>query len=747
MPTRHDAPILSPEDDTLDRSGFAGRVAASLFSETRTKESLAVALCGNWGEGKTSTKNLIRLAASAQAAASSKPSPSWVEFSPWQVTGLPAIETLFFEEIGNALGKAAGKGSPEMRERSWRRFGQSVQAVGTFAEYTGKAVGLVMPGATVIGDAIGSTAKKVAEVSDLAAKGAELSKRPESLSDQKQAMRALMLELASQIVVVIDDMDRLGDDEILLVLRLIKANADLPNLTYLLLFQRDVVERAITRRTGEDGASYLEKFVQVFLELPRPNADRIHQTVTDGLTDLVNRLAISWSRFDPERWANLWQPGLRYFFTTMRDAHRYLNVVEFRMAGLVTRGVPEVNIIDVFAMECVRLFEPEVHRSVLSQTELFLQLSKYKERDDRINDIDCVIAKARADRQDAVRAILSTVFPAVSGAYSNMSHDGSSLAKWESQARLCIDTTFQKFYSGELGDSSVSEADIAEVLAVMHDRKKCLRLIRQQLKRSQSALTFLRRIAKEACFEKAEACQGLRLAIWDASDEFPTNSKVSRFDVGDASSIPYWTLADALKRINDIEARRRLIMETMFESQGVFAFVWVADGCDTRHEKVHFWPQLSEAEVARINTEGVRRLTTLAQSGKMIRSSHLSTFLWSWLRLDPSGVQQQVQVWLETARRTDVLSLLRAFVSRGSSWGMDSYYTKEHIKIVWNNLEEFAPFEEWKSAVRKAAGRSTDRNQPEEISLFYRAEKRRAAGKSDRGGRLSDDEDDEDDCA
>jgi predicted KAP-like P-loop ATPase len=54
-----------------------------------------------------------------------------------------------------------------------------------------------------------------------------------------------MLKLDAQIVVVIDDIDRLGDDEVLLVLRLIKANADFPNLTYLLLFQRDIVERAV----------------------------------------------------------------------------------------------------------------------------------------------------------------------------------------------------------------------------------------------------------------------------------------------------------------------------------------------------------------------------------------------------------------------------------------------------------------------------------------------------------------------
>jgi predicted KAP-like P-loop ATPase len=93
--------------------------------------------------------------------------------------------------------------------------------------------------------AIAAGAKKISAASNAAAEGVGHSKSNESLSSQKTKLRQLMLKLDAQIVVVIDDIDRLGDDEVLLVLRLIKANADFPNLTYLLLFQRDIVERAV----------------------------------------------------------------------------------------------------------------------------------------------------------------------------------------------------------------------------------------------------------------------------------------------------------------------------------------------------------------------------------------------------------------------------------------------------------------------------------------------------------------------
>lgn len=744
MPTHHDTPITTLEEDALDRSGFAKRAAASLFASGRNKESLAVALCGKWGEGKTSTKNMIQAASLAQAEEAGKAPPNWVEFSPWQVNGLPGIEKLFFEEIGNAIGKAPGKGSATERAKNWRKFGNTIQALGTFAEQAGKVVGMMVPAAGAVGDLIGGAAKKASEASTFAADSLDQQGATDSLSHQKLRLRQMMLKLDSQIVVVVDDIDRLGDDEILLVLRLIRANADLPNLTYLLLFQRDVVERAINRHTHEDGSTFLEKFVQVFLELPRPNISRIHHAVTSGLTDLVNRQGISWTRFDRERWANLWQPGLSRMFRTLRDAHRYLNVVDFRIAGLVTRGVPEVNILDVFALECLRLFEPAVHHALLRDPGLFLNAVEYSLRTRKIEELDKVKALAGEQRQDAVKAILTAVFPAAGGAYSNMSYDSSFFAKWDSEARVCSERIFHRFYAGELQEDTVSEADIFDLLAVKDERSKCAALIRKQLKRPRTAMAFLQRLSKESCFAKSEASQALRLAVWDTADEFPPKSGTVGIDSSDASSIPYWLLADALKHLDSPEAKRRLVMDTMLQSRGVLAFIWTADGCEKRHEKVSWWPQLSDDDLSRLKSEALKRLEKAASSGKMICSSHLSYLLWGWRRLDAEHAQQQVTDWLREAPKATILTLLRTFISRGSSWGMESYYIKEHVRIVWDDLADFAPFEEWQSAVKRVGGSRSTKKAPEEVTFFNEAAKRRASGKSDRGGRLIDDQDDED---
>src|SRR5881628_1548344 len=94
-----------------------------------------------------------------------------------------------------------------------------------------------------------------------------------------------MRDADGPLVVIIDDIDRLRPDEIRLLFQLVKANADFPNLVYLLLFQRDIVELAVGE-SGLPGEEFLEKVVQVAFDLPRIEAEKLQRQLFDG----VNRL-------------------------------------------------------------------------------------------------------------------------------------------------------------------------------------------------------------------------------------------------------------------------------------------------------------------------------------------------------------------------------------------------------------------------------------------------------------------------
>ena len=69
------------------------------------------------------------------------------------------------------------------------------------------------------------------------------------------------------MVVLIDDIDRLEPAEIREVVRLVRLTSDLPNVIFLLAYDRGHVAKSLGTSESE-GLRYLEKIVQVSYQLP-----------------------------------------------------------------------------------------------------------------------------------------------------------------------------------------------------------------------------------------------------------------------------------------------------------------------------------------------------------------------------------------------------------------------------------------------------------------------------------------------
>src|SRR5438270_12859556 len=89
-PYSADRPIDSKQQDRLGRTDFATGLARDLRL-WEGRDSLVVALYGEWGCGKTSIKNLL-LEANAGAGKAALPV---MQFNPWQVSGIGSIPSSF----------------------------------------------------------------------------------------------------------------------------------------------------------------------------------------------------------------------------------------------------------------------------------------------------------------------------------------------------------------------------------------------------------------------------------------------------------------------------------------------------------------------------------------------------------------------------------------------------------------------------------------------------------------------------
>ncbi len=132
---------------------------------------------------------------------------------------------------------------------------------------------------------------------------------------------------ASELIIFIDDLDRCHpSDQIVTLLEQIKLFLDLEGCLFFLACDRQVVVNAINQKFPNTGDTYLEKFIQAPLYLPK-----IHPTPFEALFD---KLLQSSREQEPERHA-LWEHILPLLDYNPRKVKRLHNELELYYESLI----------------------------------------------------------------------------------------------------------------------------------------------------------------------------------------------------------------------------------------------------------------------------------------------------------------------------------------------------------------------------------------------------------------------------
>ena len=65
--------------------------------------------------------------------------------------------------------------------------------------------------------------------------------------------------------------------------RLVRLNVDFANMTYVLAFERLVIERNFEEENGVLGCDYLKNIIQVSFDIPPPEPTTLHLLLLHGL--------------------------------------------------------------------------------------------------------------------------------------------------------------------------------------------------------------------------------------------------------------------------------------------------------------------------------------------------------------------------------------------------------------------------------------------------------------------------------
>ena len=341
FPMGDDAPKSTRSEDRLGHATFAQRVANVILSVDATN-GYVLGLHGAWGSGKSTTMNFIVECIREHNKQEKKTPLLHVDFRPWLITG--------HQDLIGAFLKVLSEGVPDgkSRRKAWLRKAAKVA----------KASGLtnaIATAATALGSPVaGVTAKKGVD-----ALVSRFLKRP-SLQAAHTEMTKQLGKMNKRILVTVDDIDRLETAEIKSVMQMVKSVGKLPNVVYLLCYDREIVWRALDEAAGRRGPSFAEKIVQQELELPVPQRSQLLRILDEEIEFVVGGTEQS------ERWDRIVGDGVHRWIRTPRDIVRIANSVKFAWSALEGEIDPQ----DLLAMEGLRLFDADAFNWVRENRSL-----------------------------------------------------------------------------------------------------------------------------------------------------------------------------------------------------------------------------------------------------------------------------------------------------------------------------------------------------------------------------------------
>jgi hypothetical protein len=441
-----DQPIRRSTEDLLGRSDFADNLAQAVLGFNRMS-SFTIGLYGVWGSGKTSVLNMVEEKIIERTEENSK-KPLVVHFNPWLFTEYSQLVSQFFKQISNGIkedGKAknAQEAAAALEEYS-ALFELAVPVVSLSA--FGKAL-------AIIGKGLGSRIKKQQELEQ------------SDLYHQKEKLVQALKKYNRKIIVIMDDIDRLSNQEIVLIFRLVKSIADLPGIIYLLAFDRDIVVRALNdvQYKDEQGEEYLEKIIQVPFEVPQLEQVKVHKLFLDKLNILVGDIPDK--NFDAGKWSELFHGGICPFLTSIRAVNRLMNTLTLKYQI----QNQDIDIIDLIAITTLQVFEPKVYRKIGENPETFCGAHGYGDyadmkRKQEQEVYESVIKEADASVCSAVKEILVGIFPKAAY-YENKNY----YIPYNSQksllfGQICNPNCFARYFTFSLNEhlSSVNVASQLE---------------------------------------------------------------------------------------------------------------------------------------------------------------------------------------------------------------------------------------------------------------------------------------------
>lgn len=247
-----DEPLDVAASDPFGRGSFVNTVVSRIQLAQAADPSTVFGLVGAWGSGKSSILARVREGLAEDW--------SIADFTPWSSGDAAAMSLEFVSTLADVLGE--------------RALGQTRSQLAGYAGFATPLLAAI--------PLVGAGVKGAADQ----ALSAVASRPP--WHRQFEALSIAIQSLGKRVLIVVDDVDRLGGSELLTLLKVIRLLGRFRGVHYLIAYDQSTVEDLL-RSTGSVGrsASFMEKIVQYPFETPPVPRAAVIRLLNEVLSELL----------------------------------------------------------------------------------------------------------------------------------------------------------------------------------------------------------------------------------------------------------------------------------------------------------------------------------------------------------------------------------------------------------------------------------------------------------------------------
>lgn len=360
------------KDDLLGRANIITLLYKSICQNFSKQDSFVIGLSGPWGSGKTTITNIVRKQLEEQN--------SDIKIIKGLNLWISGSEVVLLNSLYDALLNALGI------NYNSRKIRKQLKEVSRYV--------IEIP-------TVGKSLSKVME-NDI---------NQENIEKWQANLKNLILSSNKKYVLFIDDLDRATSKQIRFLLKMLGSLFDLPNLIFILLYDRNRLEK-ILQDDNKLNTSFAEKVINLELQVPKVSENSVQKIYRSCLINLARIYNVS------DKEVNNLDSAFQLIIKSIdnpREFIRFLNSICYIAFS------PDINLNrnDLLLIEYISFKQPDLFQLIKENPKLFVSENSELDISDVFNlgklkiEIYGFYSKVLKNKYSRWLAILEVLFPCI----------------------------------------------------------------------------------------------------------------------------------------------------------------------------------------------------------------------------------------------------------------------------------------------------------------------------------------------